>query len=295
MSETSDLQRTPLRNIATFLLICCCIIFINPLVVYADNGGTTVHITNTGSCYHNEGCSHLRSDIESTLYEATKEGYIPCTDCNPPIYDGPPIEDAEPKKVPHSGGEAASSQTISNRESSSNKTSSTNKSSSVIQEVKPQTNISDYLIISGILFVIVGIPLILVSKEAISMAKEKRIKKAEFEKEKKLYHEMYAGKDPLSLVDVPDGVFLEDGYPCTANKQMGIWGDYTVYVARKSRKVFHLNPRCGGTSLVPINYYQANKLQHCKKCAVGKIKLPELSWYIEYLRITEIKKKYDIE
>ena len=112
--------------------------------------------------------------------------------------------------------------------------------------------------------------------------------------QKQQYNEIYAGRDPLSLVDVPDGVFLKDGYPCTASKKKGIWGDYTVYVAQKKPRVFHLRQRCGGAKLVPINYYKACRLQHCKRCATGKVKLPELDWYLEYLKIVGIKKKYNI-
>ncbi len=43
-----------------------------------------VHITNTGSKYHNAGCRTLKSDIEVTLEDAKARGLEPCKVCNPP-------------------------------------------------------------------------------------------------------------------------------------------------------------------------------------------------------------------
>ena len=44
-----------------------------------------VYTTNTGSCYHNDGCSSLsKSKIPITLAEAKAEGLKPCSKCNPP-------------------------------------------------------------------------------------------------------------------------------------------------------------------------------------------------------------------
>jgi competence protein ComEC len=47
--------------------------------------GVIVYKTNTGSCYHNDGCSSLsKSKIPITLAEAKAEGLKPCSKCNPP-------------------------------------------------------------------------------------------------------------------------------------------------------------------------------------------------------------------
>jgi len=44
-----------------------------------------VYKTNTGSCYHNDGCSSLsKSKIPITLAEAKAESLKPCSKCNPP-------------------------------------------------------------------------------------------------------------------------------------------------------------------------------------------------------------------
>lgn len=54
----------------------------------ADIGSTVVYKTNTGKCYHNDGCANLsRSKIQTTLSQAVAEGLSPCSNCNPPTYN----------------------------------------------------------------------------------------------------------------------------------------------------------------------------------------------------------------
>jgi len=49
---------------------------------YSSGSGTTVYITDTGSCYHYAGCSYLRSSSHAiSLEEAESEGYRPCSRC----------------------------------------------------------------------------------------------------------------------------------------------------------------------------------------------------------------------
>jgi micrococcal nuclease len=57
----------------------------------ADEGDSTVYVTNSGRRYHLDGCSSLsRSKIAVTLTDAVKSGYEPCTICNPPVLSRPP-------------------------------------------------------------------------------------------------------------------------------------------------------------------------------------------------------------
>ena len=42
-----------------------------------------VYITNTGSKYHREGCSYLKSKKSITTEKAQEQGYIACERCNP--------------------------------------------------------------------------------------------------------------------------------------------------------------------------------------------------------------------
>ena len=49
-----------------------------------DNASQTVYITRTGSKFHRDGCSYLKSRIESTVSEAKAMGLGPCSRCKPP-------------------------------------------------------------------------------------------------------------------------------------------------------------------------------------------------------------------
>ena len=47
--------------------------------------GMVVYITKSGKCYHRLGCHHLRKGgIQTTLRDAKKNGYTPCSSCKPP-------------------------------------------------------------------------------------------------------------------------------------------------------------------------------------------------------------------
>jgi hypothetical protein len=43
----------------------------------------TVYVTKTGSKYHLDGCSYLRSKIKTTKDQAVKDGYTACSRCKP--------------------------------------------------------------------------------------------------------------------------------------------------------------------------------------------------------------------
>ncbi len=69
------------------LLLVMCSFFSFSLSSSADNGDTIVYVTRTGECYHNSGCSYLKSKIEITLSDAVSRGYRPCSRCHPPKLD----------------------------------------------------------------------------------------------------------------------------------------------------------------------------------------------------------------
>lgn len=55
--------------------------------VSADSNSTdnvTVYRTKSGECYHSQGCSYLKSCIETTLNDAKSRGLRPCSRCKPP-------------------------------------------------------------------------------------------------------------------------------------------------------------------------------------------------------------------
>ena len=75
------------QRLVIALLLVMCFFFSFSLSSSADNGDTIVYITRTGECYHNSGCSYLKSKIEVTLSEAVNGGYRPCSRCHPPVLD----------------------------------------------------------------------------------------------------------------------------------------------------------------------------------------------------------------
>ena len=54
-------------------------------VVAPQTKPTIVYVTNTGKKYHLDGCRYLRqSRIPIKLEDAKREGYTPCSVCQPP-------------------------------------------------------------------------------------------------------------------------------------------------------------------------------------------------------------------
>ena len=73
-----------------FLIICVSVIcfryiqdvsYVEP---YVPDNNPTVYVTNTGDCYHEDGCRYLRSRNRTTLYDAYLDKYRSCSICDPP-------------------------------------------------------------------------------------------------------------------------------------------------------------------------------------------------------------------
>lgn len=50
----------------------------------SDNQTAVVYRTKSGTKYHSDGCSYLKSKIQTTVEEAKAMGLTPCSRCNPP-------------------------------------------------------------------------------------------------------------------------------------------------------------------------------------------------------------------
>lgn len=307
-------RRNSIKKIIILLTMFYLILSVK-ISAIADNGETIVHVTKTGECYHSAGCGYLKSDIEMTLKEAIDKGYRACSACNPPVYDK--NSDKADSKVVTKASSEESGIKVTSKSSDKNSTStnikkavktdtskkkktqstpvkkkkiqnaSTKKKTVVEEESDGVTSVVPY--ICG---TIVALYLIYKIFELQRDRRREKAEKEKYEEERLHYFELYAYTDPLELVDVPEGVFLRDGYPSTAWNG-NTYGVYTVYVG-KNGKTLHFNPKCGGVKLSPINYYEARNLHHCKRCAVGKQMIPRIDWYIKYLEIKKIKEKYNI-
>ena len=118
-----------------------------------------------------------------------------------------------------------------------------------------------------------------------------------FQKEKEKYSLMYKGKDPRQLAKVPDYIkFDENDLPhkYVKNNKNNIVDEYTVYISLKANStLYHTSPKCLKQPH-KTNYYYINQYHYkpCKKC---KPTTDNIDCCKEYIRIKNIKDKYDIE
>lgn len=117
-NSAKNFFRLCISLIITALLLCSI-----SSICFADNGDTIVYVTNSGYAYHIGSCYHLRSKNAITLRQATIDGYHPCKDCQPPIFNGIlPAETQPPKPINNgsggSGGDSGSSSSSSSGSSS---------------------------------------------------------------------------------------------------------------------------------------------------------------------------------
>ena len=91
-----------MRKTACFIALFLLVFFCVPPAASADNGGTAVYVTRTGSKYHTHSCRYLsESCIEITLSDAVAGGYTPCKVCYPPVLSADePAVTATPKPTP---------------------------------------------------------------------------------------------------------------------------------------------------------------------------------------------------
>ena len=99
-NSAKNFSRLCIALIITALLLCSI-----SSICFADNGDTIVYVTNSGYAYHIGSCYHLRSKNAITLRQATIDGYHPCKDCQPPIFNGVlPVETQPPKPITSGSG-----------------------------------------------------------------------------------------------------------------------------------------------------------------------------------------------
>lgn len=67
------------------LLVCCAmLLLVSPLCyAYSVPSDTIVYVTDSGTKYHRESCSYLKSSRSMTIAQAKASGYEPCSRCNP--------------------------------------------------------------------------------------------------------------------------------------------------------------------------------------------------------------------
>lgn len=125
------------------------------------------------------------------------------------------------------------------------------------------------------------------------VAEEQEKKQIEFNKEKEKYTQLYGGKNILEIINAPPTAFVDDkGMPHQIVNKDDI---FVIYLAPKQPRVFHRHKGCRKNlqkdNFVNLVYYN-KMLTPCKKCCPP---IPDTSWFSEYIKIAEIKKKYNIQ
>lgn len=125
-------------------------------------------------------------------------------------------------------------------------------------------------------------------------AERKRKELEQWLAEKAEYTNQYGGKPMLELACAPKNCFVaDDGLPAASGTER--WGTgYTFYVTY-SGQAFHERACRFARGANPTNAYTLFRWSDKHPCGYCRPKLPDLSWYEEYLRIKAIKKKYQID
>lgn len=131
-------------------------------------------------------------------------------------------------------------------------------------------------------------------RKTLEDAECKRKEHEQWLAEKAEYTKQFGGKPLLELAGAPSGCFVaDDGLPAAPGTER--WGyGYTFYVTY-SGKAFHNSSCRYGQGCIPENAYNLSRWSDKHPCCYCRPKLPDLSWYQEYLRIKAIKEKYQID
>lgn len=146
----------------------------------------------------------------------------------------------------------------------------------------------------GLLGAVVAYAFVCLMFSIFGKMSEKRKKQKQlikFNEEKEKYTALYGGKNILDLVNIPEDTEIGiDNLPKESSAHYN-WGPkYTVYITRTGQK-YHKKKSCAKGAF-PVHIYNLRDRQPCRIC---KPELQNLDWYKEYVNITNIKKKYDIE
>lgn len=230
--------------------------------------GTVVYVTDTGECYHRKGCSYLKSSNRTTVEEAEARGYRPCSRCDPDVRTGEYVP-----KYKFGGGSSGTVRSAPNPSSSASRNP---------KEDKRESDGSWVLLV--FVAVILGAPLLAGGVAGCHTAVKERKEKAEYVK-------LYSGRTPEELTGVPeDVVFGPDGLPKVRGAQG--WGQrFTCYITPNGES-YHGTKGCSGARKEVHICQVMGVKKPCAKCHPPTEE--DLSWYAEYIRVKEIKRKYKI-
>lgn len=257
-----------------------------PAFAYTVPDDTIVYVTNTGTRYHRENCTHTaKSAHPLTIKSAEEKGYSPCSRCNPHIRTGEYVSDWDGESGGSSSGSSSSKGTASSAAASA-------PSSNSAAVPEPSSKFLEFLLGASIPIGIVILSVFLPQQihRAIQKRRDAAEKERRFLQAKEEYTALYGGKSAEELAGIPPGVEIgPDGLPRVAGEEG--WGNaYTFYISLNGR-AFHRKCGCSGARS-PEHAVYCTWRNPCRLCWPD---FPDLTWYEEYLKIHAIKKKYDID
>ena len=239
------------------VLLCVLLVLLVPAPCRAGsyNGEITVYVTDSGDCYHREGCTYLKSKHAVSLEDAAKS-YRRCSRCDPPILGESRPDDAAPYGA---AGEWESS-------GGSKPSGERDEQEQAFEREEEETEGPSYI---GA-FIVVLVALFFVY--AVYWG-------TKYRKELKIHRARCRGELPGGVPGMPFGTIIgSDGLPRQVNSRY-MWGpQYTFYVSRTG-EVFHRNARCGKASLFSVHAMYLGDRRPCKIC---KPMRPDMSWFMPY-------------
>ena len=290
-----------------FLCLSLVLVLVFSLTVpaFAASGDTIVYKTRTGEKYHSDGCQYLRqSCYEITLAKAVDAGLSPCSKCHPPRLDVSASITLTPSPVPTFDLPPLPSlkpaPTLPSTYRSSRQTvQQTPQPSATIEVVPPKDALKGTLLgfsplVGGLLIALLVKVMRDKKRKALEEAARRQREYEQWLAEKAEYTKQYGGKPLLELAGAPHYCFVaDDGLPAASGKER--WGyGYTFYVTY-SGQAFHKSTCRFAQGGLPKNAYSLYRWSDKHPCSYCRPKLPDLSWYHEYLKIKAIKEKYQID
>lgn len=181
----------------------------------------------------------------------------------------------------HPGGVCPYSNNLTKSDSGASSSGTVQKSASTEEERTKQTA----AIVCGLLFN--PLSLFGMACGVYSIKEKRKVRKAELEILQK-----YKDHSLSEMIPIPNGVYIgKDGLP-TTDSTGNTWGIYTMFSssASQSYKAKYHTHKCRYAKFKIHAYYAQKTMQPCGSC---KPRFFDFSWYDEYLKIMNLKKKYN--
>lgn len=238
---------------------------------YSVPSDTIVYVTPTGSKYHREDCTYIKDSYRTlTIDAAERQGYTPCSRCDPDVLTGAYVSDWNGESGTR-GGNLTKEYNIQERLDKMKNADSQND----VAKMK-SNNAHTYL---WVIIILAGIPCIsLLSGIVVSIADYLKVRKLKPE-----YTELYANRTTTEIArmcGLPSAYRIgQDGLP--RNAASGFDNPYMVYVS-KTGEVYHRTPHCARGANMPRNVVNMRGKRPCMRCHPI---LPNLEWYPKYKQI----------